>query len=109
MGIHNYDMLTETKYQNDFAYFPCLFPNRGLYAISQNTNKNARKLSFDLVRLVIDLPYVPTETAKRLEFSEYNDLWQAHKEQLGEVCEDDFFEPIQFFLKDPVDEEGLQA
>ena len=56
-------------YQNRLLYLPCAFPNRTEFAICQYANKEIRRLTFDVVRLAMDLPYLPTERAKRLVFS----------------------------------------
>ena len=52
-----------------YAYVPCSFKKRDLYAVSEYKNKHLSKLSFDLVRLVIDLPYLSEAKARDLVFS----------------------------------------
>ena len=69
LGIANYDILSDPTYQDYYAYIPCSHPKRAQYAISEYKDKQARKLSFDLVRLVIDLPYLPLDRATDLDFS----------------------------------------
>lgn len=67
-GVHNYDILSNPIYQYHYAYIPCRYPKRGLYAISEYKEKPLRKLSFDIVRLAVDLPYLPPKRARDLRF-----------------------------------------
>ena len=63
-GVVNYDILSNPIYQYQYAYIPCRYPKRGLYAISEYKDKQIRKLSFDIVRLAVDLPYLPQKRAE---------------------------------------------
>ena len=54
---------------DDYVYLPFKYPSRDLQAISQYRDKQRRSLSFDVVRLVIDLAYLPEEKAKSLKFN----------------------------------------
>ena len=44
---------------NDYIYLPFRFPKRDLYSISEYSDKNFKKVSFDVVRLAVDLAYLP--------------------------------------------------
>ena len=79
--IHNYDLLSDPKYQDEFVYVPAeRAKRRADCAISQYKNKSIRKLAFDVVRLVVDMPYLPEERAKNLKFHTkylYNEYLKA--------------------------------
>lgn len=67
-GVHNYDILSNPLQCAKYQYIPCIFPQRYTYVISQYKEKELRKLSIDIVRLAIDLPYMEPNRAKELEF-----------------------------------------
>ena len=69
-GVHNYDMLANPFYADQFAYVPASFSNRSEYTISEYQNKEMRIKQLDVVRLVCDLAYVREEEAKKMEFSD---------------------------------------
>ena len=68
-GVHNYDILSNPYWAEKYQYIPCVYPQRYAYVISERKNKEDRKLSIDLVRLAIDLPYMDRKRAEKLEFN----------------------------------------
>ena len=68
-GVHNYDILANPEYAEKFHYIPCIYPNRDEYVISRYKDKEMRTHCVDLVRMVINLPYLKTEKARELEFT----------------------------------------
>ena len=62
-------MLSNPYYQDAYAYIPARYPKRGSYAISEYKDKRVRKIAFDMVRLVVDLPYLPAERARAMVFN----------------------------------------
>ena len=60
-GVHNYDILANPEYQEKFGYVPCVYPNRDEYVISHYRDPEMRTHCADLVRVVINLPYMKEE------------------------------------------------
>lgn len=69
-GVHNYDILANDLYAQKYLYTPVRFPNRYRFAISEYGDKELRKASLDLVRIVCDFPYLDKQRALDMEFSE---------------------------------------
>ena len=64
-GVHNYDILSNSYWAEKYQYIPCVYPQRYAYVISEyRKNKELRKLSIDLVRMAVDLPYMDETRAK---------------------------------------------
>ena len=68
--VHNYDILTNPTYSDKFLYIPCSYPDRHEFTISEYRDNFLKCYSTDIVRLVIDLAYMPVSEAKHLEFNE---------------------------------------
>ena len=67
--MHNYDILANPEYAEKFHYIPCVYPNRDEYVISRYKDTEMRTHCVDLVRIVINLPYLKKEKAKKMEFN----------------------------------------
>ena len=78
-GECNYDILMNPFYAERYCYTPCRFPKRSKYAISKYENKDLKKSSLDLVRVVCDLPYLTDKRARAIEF---NALYLALERQV---------------------------
>ena len=79
-GVHNYDILSNPLCCQKYQYVPCIFPQRYTYVISNYKHKELKKLSLDIVRIAIDLPYMEQSKAKSLKFdTEY--LLKERKER----------------------------
>ena len=68
-GVHNYDILANPLYSDQYHYIPCVYPQRSQYVISEYQNKEMRLRQVNLVRLVCDLAYIPEERAKKMVFN----------------------------------------
>ena len=71
-GVHNYDILSNPFYAEKYLYIPAVYPVRAKFAISKyldEKHKDKRLHSTNLVRYVIDLPYVHYKRARRMEFN----------------------------------------
>ena len=71
-GIHNYDILSNPFYAEKYLYIPAIYPVRSKFAISRYTHekdKDKRIHSTNLVRYVVDLPYLHYKRAKEMEFN----------------------------------------
>lgn len=68
-GVHNYDILANPYYADQYHYIPAVYPKREEYVISEHTKKELRLQQVDLVRLVTDLAYLPEERARKLQFN----------------------------------------
>ena len=68
--VHNYDILTNPLYSDRFLYIPCSYPDRHQFTVSEYKDNFMKCYSTDLVRLAVDLAYMPVSQAKALEFSE---------------------------------------
>ena len=68
-SLPNYDILSNNDYARDLIYVPCIVPLRSSFSISPYSSVDMRVYSSDLVRCIIDLPYVPESVAKEFEFS----------------------------------------
>ena len=68
-GVHNYDILANPFYAERYLYTPCRYPKRANFVISRYDDKELRKSSLDLVRLVCDLPYLSEARARKMEFT----------------------------------------
>ena len=55
---------------NEYSYLPYKYPKRDLYTVSQFKDKSLKGVSFDVVRLAIDLAYLPDEKARDLNFNQ---------------------------------------
>ena len=87
----NYDILANEFYAERYLYTPCKYPKRHSYSISRYSDKELRKSSFDLVRLVCDLPYLGEERAKKMQFTpEY--IYAERLHRLQEEEQSEFFE-----------------
>ena len=64
---------------NDYVYLPYKYPKRDLYTISFYKDKSMRGVSFDVVRLAIDLAYLPDDKARSLNFNQA-DLYKSIQE-----------------------------
>ena len=69
-SLHNYDILTNPFYSDKFLYIPCVYPDRWDYTISQYADNYLKCYSSDIVRLAVDLAYMPKEESLKLEFNE---------------------------------------
>lgn len=68
--VHNYDILTNPTYSDRFLYIPCSYPERHCFTISEYKDSFLKCYSTDLVRLVVDLAYMPISLGKVLQFNE---------------------------------------
>ena len=68
--VHNYDILTNPAYSDRFLYIPCSYPDRHDYTISEYKDNYLKCYSTDIVRLVVDLAYMPVSEGKKLKFNE---------------------------------------
>lgn len=68
-SVHNYDILSNPEYIEKLLYVPCIIPMRSAFVISPHRNVNLRVYAADLVRSVLDLPYLPMSVAREFEFS----------------------------------------
>lgn len=70
-GVHNYDILANPFYAERYLYTPCVYPKRSTYAISKYKKgySELRKASHDLVRIVVDLPYMSMKRAREMDFN----------------------------------------
>ena len=72
--------MANPEYAEKFHYIPCIYPNRDEYVISRYKDPEMRTHCVDLVRLVINLPYLKEAKAREIEFSpEYIEQWQSNK------------------------------
>ena len=62
----NYDVLANPFYRDSFVYTPCDIELRAYFAITEFPDLERRLNTFDIVRLVIDLPYLPRKRALAL-------------------------------------------
>ena len=69
VGWHNYDPLMDNWYCERLLYLPCWYPDRKYFALPSSQEDEMKKTSFDLVRMVMNLPYLPEERALRMEFN----------------------------------------
>jgi len=69
-GDHNYDILANPAYSDKYCYIACSMPNRSQFAISRKAEQEEKKLSLDLVRIAVDLPYLPKSVARDLNFND---------------------------------------
>ena len=67
--VPNYDILANQDYFDKLLYVPCILPIRSAYTISSYKNPLVRVASSDLVRIAVDLPYLPDDKAREFEFS----------------------------------------
>ena len=51
-------------------YIPCLYPDRHEFCISEYKDNYLKCYSTDIVRLVVDLAYMPVSEGLKLEFNE---------------------------------------
>ena len=49
---------------------PCSYPKRSYFALSGYDDEDMKLTSFDLVRLVNDLPYLPEKRALEMQFTD---------------------------------------
>lgn len=68
--VHNYDILTNPVYSDRFLYIPCSYPDRHEFTISEYKDNYLKCYSTDVVRLVVDLAYMPESVGRVLEFNE---------------------------------------
>ena len=68
-SFHNYDRLTNPQICYDLLYVPTQVPLRSAFVISPYKDVNLRVFSADLVRVVLDLPYLPESMARKYEFN----------------------------------------
>ena len=68
--VHNYDILTNPAYSDRFLYIPCSYPDRHEFCVSEYRDNFMKCYSTDLVRLAVDLAYLPVSQGKALIFSE---------------------------------------
>ena len=84
-GVHNYDILANPLYAEKYHYIPCVYPNRDEYVISRYKDPEMRTHCVDLVRIVINLPYLKEEQARAVEFTpEYIETYVCHERTKGE-------------------------
>lgn len=62
-GVHNYDILSNPYYCDKYLYTPAVYPLRSKfvispYAVDDPKAKDLRIQSANLVRLVVDFPYM---------------------------------------------------
>ena len=79
--VHNYDILTNPTYSDRFLYIPCSYPERHEFTISEYQDNFMKCYSTDLVRLVVDLAYMPTSMGRELKFNEKFIFEQMLKER----------------------------
>lgn len=70
--MHNYDILSNQLYQDRLLYVPAVYPQRAELAISQSEKISLRTQSVDLVRLCIDLAYLPESKARDLDLANFD-------------------------------------
>ena len=58
-SVHNYDILSNPHYVDLLLYVPCILPKRSAFVISPYRDVHMRVYAADLVRSVLDLPYLP--------------------------------------------------
>ena len=68
-SVHNYDILSNPHYCDLLLYVPCIIPKRSAFVISPYRDVHMRVYAADLVRSVLDLPYLPQPLAQKFEFS----------------------------------------
>lgn len=79
-------MLSNPEYIDKLMYVPCIVPKRSAFVISPHKNVNLRVYSADLVRSVLDLPYMPKSIAQKFEFSvEYMAILNMEQEKKKQV------------------------
>ena len=87
LGIHSYNILSNSYYYLKYMYIPYTMPKRTEYIVSMyKDNHELRKLSLDLVRYVTELPDVTEDRAKDFEFNPiyfYTQLTNFDEERRG--------------------------
>ena len=66
--VQSYNILAQDYWCNKYSYVSYSYPDREHYIVSRFVDLQMRKLSVDVVRLAIDLAYIPPKHAEKLEF-----------------------------------------
>lgn len=67
-GVHSYDILANPLYLDDFQYVSAAIENRNEYIIDDDSDEDNDAAQSDLVRVALNLAYLPEETAKKFRF-----------------------------------------
>ena len=71
-GAINYDVLLDAQLAEKYGYYPCYIEDRNLFArkiTCESEQEPDESFASDLPRIVIDLPYLTLEKAKKLEMT----------------------------------------
>jgi len=71
-GVHTYDLMRNPHYSEAFQYVPVSVPKgctRAEYIIDDDDNEENDLAQSDLVKLVLNLPYMTEKRQKDFEFS----------------------------------------
>ena len=71
-GAINYDVLLDAQLAEKYGYYPCYIEDRNLFArkiTCESELEMDESFASDLPRIVIDLPYLTLEKAKKLEMT----------------------------------------
>ena len=89
-GTINYDVLLDAQLADKYGYYPCYIEDRNLFARKITCEREPdESFASDLPRIVIDLPYLTLEKAKKLEMTKKSirNLFQeeiTHERRLSE-------------------------
>ena len=67
-GTHCYDILANEQYLDDFQYFSPALDNRNQYIKDDDEEEGNDAAQSDLVKMVLNLAYMPAERAKNFSF-----------------------------------------
>jgi len=68
-GVASYDILANPNYQSAFEYVPAAVENRKIFIVDDDENEENNEAQSDLVRLVLNLAYLPEYQAHRFKFN----------------------------------------
>ena len=70
-GAINYDVLLDAQHAEKYGYYPCYIEDRNLFARKITCEREPdESFASDLPRVVIDLPYLTFEKAKKLQMTQ---------------------------------------
>lgn len=74
-GVHNYDILANPLYLDDFQYVSPFYDDRSAYIIDDDDNEDNDDAQSDIVKVALNLAYMDEEKAKDFHFSKdkFND------------------------------------
>ncbi len=80
-GAHCYDILASEKYAKEFQYYsPALGDERNSYIKDDDEDEGNDMMQSDIVKIILNLAYMPTELAKSFTFNkEFYQKAKDHK------------------------------